>query len=81
MIYKQKLTKIGNSVGIIIPKDLRDSLEIGEGSEVFLTESADRKSLIMESQISQKAPSPEFFEMLERVSKEYEDALKTLASN
>src|SRR3990167_2652977 len=38
MTYKQRLTKIGNSVGIIIPKPLLDTLGLEVGKELSLEE-------------------------------------------
>lgn len=34
-----KLTKLGESVGIILPKDVLERVKLGEGDTVFLTES------------------------------------------
>ena len=36
-----KLTQIGNSVGVILPKDVLARLKVGKGDKVFLTEAAD----------------------------------------
>jgi putative addiction module antidote len=33
-----KLTNIGNSVGIILPKEARDKMKVGNGDSVYLTE-------------------------------------------
>lgn len=33
-----KLTQIGNSVGVVIPKDVLSSMKVGKGDTVFLTE-------------------------------------------
>ena len=33
-----KLTQIGNSVGVILPKDALSRLKLGKGESVFLTE-------------------------------------------
>ncbi len=33
-----KLTKIGNSVGMILPKEARDKMKVGNGDVLFLTE-------------------------------------------
>jgi len=39
MIQPLKLTKIGNSVGIVLPKEALLRLHVGAGDAVFLTES------------------------------------------
>lgn len=36
-----KLRRVGNSVGVILPKELLDSMRIGEGDEIVLTEEPD----------------------------------------
>lgn len=33
-----KLTNIGNSVGMILPKEMRDKMKVGNGDAVYLTE-------------------------------------------
>jgi len=33
-----KLTNIGNSVGMILPKEARDKMNVGNGDSVYLTE-------------------------------------------
>ena len=35
-----KLTQIGNSVGIVLPKELLARLKLGKGDSVFVTEAA-----------------------------------------
>ncbi len=35
-----KLTQIGNSVGVILPKDVLARLKVGKGDTVFVTEAA-----------------------------------------
>jgi putative addiction module antidote len=36
-----KLTKVGNSTGIVLPKEALVKLRVGQGDTVFLTETAD----------------------------------------
>ncbi len=33
-----KLTNIGNSVGMILPKEARDKMKVGNGDSVYITE-------------------------------------------
>lgn len=36
-----KLTQIGNSVGVILPKEVLARMNVGKGDELYLTESPD----------------------------------------
>ena len=40
-MHTLKLTQIGNSVGVILPKDALAKLKLQKGESVFLTECAD----------------------------------------
>lgn len=42
MVHELKLRKIGNSVGLVLPKDALEHLQAGEGDTVMLSESVDR---------------------------------------
>ncbi|MDP1527181.1 MAG: AbrB/MazE/SpoVT family DNA-binding domain-containing protein [Rhodocyclaceae bacterium] len=41
MHFTLKLTQIGNSVGVVLPKEALAALQVGKGDAVFLTESPD----------------------------------------
>jgi len=41
MHFTLKLTQIGNSVGVVLPKEALAALQLGKGDSVFLTESPD----------------------------------------
>ena len=77
MNYKQKLTKIGNSVGLLLPKELLDSLKLKIGNEVYLEQVQDK--VILEKEPSNSV-SPEFLKIAESVDKEYSKAFEELAS-
>lgn len=36
-----KLTKIGNSVGVVLPKEMRERMKVVSGDTLFLTETPD----------------------------------------
>jgi putative addiction module antidote len=36
-----KLTSIGNSVGVVLPKETLDKMHLGKGDRLYLTESPD----------------------------------------
>lgn len=40
-MHTLKLTQIGNSVGVILPKDVLAKLQVERGDEIFLTDSPD----------------------------------------
>jgi len=39
-MFALKLTQIGNSVGVILPKEVLARLKLGKGDTVFITEAA-----------------------------------------
>jgi len=39
MHFTLKLTQIGNSVGVVLPKEALAALQVGKGDSVYLTES------------------------------------------
>lgn len=41
MHYTLKLTQIGNSVGVILPKEVLAAMKLGKGQSVYLTEAPD----------------------------------------
>lgn len=41
MHFTLKLTQIGNSVGVVLPKEALAALQVGKGDAVYLTESPD----------------------------------------
>jgi putative addiction module antidote len=69
-----KITKIGNSAGIVLPKDLLARLRVGVGDTLYVTEAPDG--------IRIAAADPEFAEKMavaERVMREDRDILRILA--
>ncbi|WP_421847220.1 AbrB/MazE/SpoVT family DNA-binding domain-containing protein [Novosphingobium sp.] len=69
-----KITKIGNSAGIVLPKDLLTRLRVGMGDTLYVTEAPDG--------IRITAADPDFAEKMaaaERVMREDRDILRILA--
>lgn len=69
-----KITKIGNSAGIVLPKDLLVRLRVGVGDTLYVTEAPDG--------IRITASDPEFAEKMaaaELVMREDRDILRILA--
>ncbi len=74
MTQKLKLTQIGNSIGIVLPKDLLAKLRVGKGDSITVTETPDGLQL---------SPWDEEFakqmEIAEQVMREDRDVLRKLA--
>jgi len=69
-----KVTKIGNSAGIVLPKDLLARLRVGVGDTLYVTEAPDG--------IRITAADPDFADKMaaaERVMREDRDILRILA--
>jgi len=69
-----KLTQIGNSLGVILPKELLAKLKVSKGDEIFVTESP--------AGITLSGYDPSFEEQLELgrdFMREYRDTFKVLA--
>ena len=75
MTIETKIRKIGNSLGIILPKEALQQLNGKEGKTVYLTEGADGSVAINQG-------SEEFkkdMEIVEDLMDRYHNALKELA--
>jgi len=69
-----KLRKVGNSVALIVPKRVRESMGVAEGSSVYLTETPDGYMI--------SPYDPEFsrqMELARKVQSKHRDALHELA--
>ena len=75
MILELKLRKVGNSVGLVLPKEALARLHASEGDALYLTEAADGGFRVT-------AANPEFarkMKVAEGLSRRYRHALKELA--
>ncbi len=77
MTYIQKLTKIGNSVGVILPKALLDSLNLKLGNELYIETVQDK--IILEKEAATSI-SPEFLRIADTIGTKYKQTFKQLAS-
>jgi putative addiction module antidote len=69
-----KVTTVGNSVGIVLPKELLERLRVGKGDSLYVIET--------KQGIELTPYNPEFaaqMEAAERVMREDRDALRSLA--
>lgn len=74
MTLELKLRKIGNSIGVVLPKEALAHLEIGEGDTVTLSEAQDGMRLTVSN--------PEFAKTMavfESLNRRYRNALRELA--
>ncbi len=75
MTYKTKLRKIGNSLGIIIPKEAVQAMKVREGATLYLTDAPD-------SGLQVTPANPDFArkaELAESLMQRYRNALRELA--
>jgi putative addiction module antidote len=75
MVVELKLRKVGNSVGVVLPKEALSRMNVTEGDSVFLTETPDGGLRVT-------AESPDFakkMKVIESLSRRYRNALKELA--
>ena len=73
---KLKITAIGNSAGVILPKELLARLRLDKGDELFAVETPDGFRLT--------TYDPEFarkMEVAERIMKDHRDLLRKLADS
>ncbi|MEO5596554.1 MAG: AbrB/MazE/SpoVT family DNA-binding domain-containing protein [Lysobacteraceae bacterium] len=74
MTLELKLRKIGNSVGVVLPKELLARLNVAEGDTVTVTDAQDGVRL--------SASNPEFaktMEVFDSLNRRYRNALRELA--
>ncbi len=76
MAYKTKLRKIGNSLGIVIPKAALQSMRVEEGDTLYITEAPEKAVRVT------SAESASFDSMMDIAHKgmhAYKNALRELA--
>jgi putative addiction module antidote len=75
VVVELKLRKIGNSVGVVLPKEVLNHLKVGEGDTICVTETVDGSLRV--------GPSNEEFkkqmEAAESVVNRYRNTLRELA--
>ena len=71
---KLKVTTIGNSTGVIMPKELLEKLRVGKGDTLFVTETANGVELSpYDKELAYQ------MEIVESIMREDRDVLKKLA--
>ena len=74
MVQKLKLTQIGNSVGVVLPKELLAKLRVGKGDSITVTETPNGLPLTPWHEEKQRQ-----LEAAERVMRKNRDMLRKLA--
>jgi putative addiction module antidote len=75
MVLELKLRKVGNSVGVVLPKEALAHLQVEEGDSICVTDAADGTLRV-------SATGPEFTRQMEvarGVLKRYRNAFRELA--
>jgi putative addiction module antidote len=77
----QKIVRIGNSAGLIIPKNLITQMNLGVGDQVDLEFDSDAEMLLLgkQGQVASKSADRKFLNVLDEVNEQYGPALKKLA--
>jgi putative addiction module antidote len=69
-----KVTTVGNSLGVILPKEVLDRMKLGKGDTIHLTEAPDGY------RVSRADPDFERqMEIAEKIMNQYHNALRELA--
>lgn len=77
---EQKVIRVGNSVGLIIPKYIVKELNLKLGQTIYLDLYTDEKTLTLRvNKNKAKGITPEFIKMLNKFNKEHAYALSMLA--
>ena len=74
MVQKLKVTQIGNSVGIVLPKELLAKLRVGKGDTITVTETPDGLQLTPWDEVKQRQ-----LDAAERVMRKNRNMLRKLA--
>lgn len=76
MNMKLKITTVGNSAGVVLPKELLARLRVEKGDELFVTEMPDGIKLMAYDPVFEKRMA-----VAERIMRENRDVLRKLADS
>lgn len=79
---EQKVIKVGNSLGVIIPKTFAAQMRLQRGSIVFIEPDQTSTSFLVTKEKKSQLSSitPEFLRIIEKVNQRYGSALRKLAN-
>ena len=75
MTMKTKVRKIGNSLGIVLPKEAIQAMKVKEGTTLYLTEAPESSIRVT----PERDGFEEMMEIAEKGMQEYRNALRQLA--
>ena len=75
MVLELKLRKVGNSVGLVLPKQALAHLKVGEGDTIVVTETSDDGLQIRPN----RAEFAKTMAVFDRLSRRYRNTLRELA--
>lgn len=75
MAIETKVRRIGNSLGIVLPKEALNALKVEEGATLYLTEAPEGALRVT----PEKPGFKEMMEIAERGMQKYRNALRELA--
>jgi len=75
---QQKLRKIGNSIGVIIPKEMLEEIKLEVGNNVYLD--MQQNTIVINKEATYSPISTQFLKVAEDISKKYSAAFKELSS-
>lgn len=76
MAYKTKLRKIGNSLGIVIPKGALQSMKVEEGATLYITEAPEGAVRVS---VAETEAFDSMMSIAEQGMRRYRNALRELA--
>ncbi len=77
----QKIITVGNSLGVIIPKELAKKTGLKSGSKVFVDKDPNGQSIVINknARAFDSSITPDFLRIVGNINKKYGPALKELA--
>jgi len=76
---KQTIIQIGNSEGVIIPKEYKQKLGVEKGSEIYLQMTPDGVLQLSSYPLTEYSVAPKFLSIVDKVNKKYKKTFQELA--
>jgi putative addiction module antidote len=80
---KQKIIQIGNSQGVIIPKEMMDKMGYKVGDELYVVDDQSIKGVVLSEKVLDNhysTRSTQVKQIIDELNEEYHDDLKELAN-